>query len=65
MQVAESEVKHAGEVNTIVNLDIKNLGVISDSRALFTMQGGSELKSSAWKELIKKAQPDPTCNHQK
>ena len=57
--------KHVGEVNTIVNLEKKVLGVISDSRPLVTMQGGSELKSSAWKELIKKPQPDPTYNHQK
>ena len=43
----------------------KSVGVISDSRALFTMQGDSELKSSAWKGLVKKAQPDSTYNHQK
>ena len=52
MQVAESEVKHVGEVievNTIVNQD-KIFGAISDSSALFTMQVGSELNSSAWKE---------------
>jgi hypothetical protein len=58
-------VRHAGEANTIINRDKKVLGVISDSRPLFTMQGGSELKSSAWKELVKKAQPVSTYNHQK
>jgi len=45
-------VKHVGEVvevNTIVNQD-KIFGAISDSSALFTMQVGSELNSSAWKE---------------